>query len=170
MELQPAKEAIPNNYFLKGCNVSSIHDRQILESMKKRAIPETPNKKNVLVATRKFEPQYILSMETQLSFFLVVLGFFCLGFSGLFWVFFSATANKSCAQTISHLHYCIMLVNTELTAGEKASFIVLYMSNITATVSVRAMSAQWHIMPFPTETIIIASFSGMHHDILTLHY
>lgn len=45
MELQPAEEVFPNNYFLKGCYVSSFHDRQILESMQKKAISETPNKK-----------------------------------------------------------------------------------------------------------------------------
>lgn len=65
MELQPAKKVIPNNYFLKGCNVSSAHDRQILESMQKRAIGETPNK-NVLISNRKFKPQYIFSMEIWL--------------------------------------------------------------------------------------------------------
>lgn len=46
MELQPAKEVIPTNYLLKGCNVSPVHDRQILESMQSRIITNTPNNKS----------------------------------------------------------------------------------------------------------------------------
>jgi len=43
MELQPAKEVILTNYLLKGCNVSPVHDRQILDSMQSRAVNDTPN-------------------------------------------------------------------------------------------------------------------------------
>lgn len=139
MKLQPAKEAIPNNYFLKGCNESSIHDRQILESMQKRAIPETPNKK-CFSCYQRIQTTIYIEYGNATEFFLVVWGFFVGVFLWVFFlfrffgfVFLLATANKSLAQIISYLHYCIMVVNTELTAGEKASFIVLYMSNVTAT-------------------------------------
>lgn len=90
--------------------------------------------KNVLVATREFKLQYILSMEMQLSFFLLFGGFLWVFFLFRFFGFFFS---QQLIKALPKLSVTCIIVSWLWTQnwqqGKKASFIVLYMSNVTAT-------------------------------------